>query len=347
MTVYIFLALFPVFLGLFFPDMQENRAQKKAYFVLCGAVMLFFMGLRHYSLGSVDTYHYYRRMEYAIFCDTWKEFYDPELYETGFQFFVYALSRVFRNPQWLLVITSLFYIFSAFYFVDRYSEDVPLSITLYVTLGLFTFHLQGMRQAMAMCICLFAYEQAKRKHPLRFLLIVLLASTFHKTALVFILVYGLTRLKLNGKSLFWFSVGAALVISLSSQLVGFANQFFDDKYSGTIESGGYIATAIYFITLAVCWIYYRGREEDKYASLIYVLIVGATTYLMRYIGVGIAERISFYFLFSQIGALPLAVKLFTPRDKPLVKLAITVLATALFAYRLLDSGFSPYKFFWA
>ncbi len=347
MAVYLLLALTPVLLGVFFGDIKHNKKRRIKYFILCGVIMLFFMGLRHYSLGSTDTLHYYNRMKYAISCNTWESFYEPDLYETGFQVFMFIVARVFHHPQWILVISSLFYIISIFYFIDHNSEDISLSITLYISLGLMTFHLQGMRQAMAMCICLFAYEQAKKKKFFRFLLLVLLATTFHQTAIVFIVVYWIVRLKLNRRNVFLVSLISLVAIACSAPLVNVANTIFNEDYSGTVDSGGFVAVAIYIITLVVCYLYYSSYEQDCGSPLVLVAIIGTATYLMRYTGVMIAERISFYFVFSQIALLPLVAKLIKPRERIIVNAFIVLLAVGLFAYRLGDSGFLPYSFHWS
>lgn len=346
MATYIAFAIVPFVLGFLFPKMKENKKQKNRYFIFCGIVMLLIMGCRHNSLGSVDTFHYFTRMDYAISCGSWQMFYEPGLYETGFQFLMYALSRIFTHPQWLLVITSLFFIISVFYFVNHNSDDIPLSLTLYVSLGMLTFHLQGMRQAVAMCVCLFAYEQAKRRHLVKFLLLVLLATTFHQTSIVFFAVYWLVKLKLNKRNTLLVSIISGLAVINSIPLVNIANTIFGESYSGVAASGGFVATAIYFITLLVCYFYYTTYKENEQSPLVFVMIIATAAYLIRYTGVMIAERISFYFMFSQIALIPLATKLFKPQARLIVRIGICTLAAGLFAYRLMDSGFAPYEFFW-
>lgn len=346
MTAYIILAVFPVVLGLFFPNIKEKRQERIMYFVICGAIMLLIMGCRHYTLGSVDTLHYYYRMEYAIECDNWNEFYDADLYEAGFQLFVFLLSRVFNHPQWLLVISSLFYIIAIFYFIDRNSEEISLSITLYISLGLMIFHLQGMRQALAICICLFAYEQAKKNNFFKFSLAVFLAVLFHQTAIVFIPIYWLAKLKLNTVNVFLVSSISILAILFSTQLVDIANMIFSEEYSGTVDSGGLVAVLIYIIGLGVCCLYYSSHNNDKLSPLVFVMIIGGASYLIRYTGVLIAERISFYFSFSQIALIPCAKKLLEKKARFLIHIIIVGLAIGLFMYRLKDSGFLPYMFFW-
>ena len=69
-------------------------------------------------------------------------------------------------------------------------------------------------------------------------------------------------------------------------------------------------------------------------------------FAMRYFGAQAAERISFYFAFSQIGALPNAIHITSRREKTHIYIIVLALAVLLFAYRLHGSGLVPYRFFW-
>ena len=347
MTVYIALAIFPFFLGFLFPKLKEHKQQKICFYFLCGVAMLLVMGLRHYSLGSTDTFNYYNAMKRALNTQSWSSYYDPNSYEIGAQFFIFILSRVFDNPQWVLVITSLFYTISVFYFIDRNSDDIPLSITLYISLGLMTFHLQGLRQSMAMCICLFAYEQAKKKHLFRFAFLVLFAMAFHQTAIVFFPIYIICRMKYSKKNVFVMFILSAGVLFSADRVVGIANALFDREYSHAVESGGYVATLVYIITILVALVLnYKFKTENLQTPLLYVAILGFVAYILRYFGTLAAERISFYFAFSQLALLPNAKKIFVERDQNVILIIIAFFAVALFAYRLYGSDFVPYRFCW-
>lgn len=348
MAVYIFLALFPFVLQIFFSNLKNSKWQRRTYLIISGAILVFFVGLRHYSLGSTDTFHYYAAMKQAIVSSSFDEFYSPELYEKAFQYFVFILSRVFNNAQWLLIITSFIYIGSTLFFISRNCDDMPLAISLYTSICNLKFQMQGMRQAIAMSICLFAFEEAKKKHFWRFLAIVLFASLFHRTAIVFLVVYWLVNLRPNGVNVIFVSIGCAVALMFSSSLVNIANSLFGEQYASTVESGGFVATVIYVLVLIVCFLYYKCApvKEEKYFPLVYICLIATTTYVMRYTGVLVAERISFYFSFTQIALIPIAAKLFKPKEGMICKVIIILLSVGLSAYRLIGSGFLPYMFFW-
>ena len=299
MIIYIALAVFPVSLGAFFPGLHESKKQKRQFYLICGFVMLFIMGLRHYSLGSLDTLNYYNAMKRATGSISWENFYNPDYFEVGAQLFIYSLSRAFKDPQWLLVITSLIYIVAIFYFIDNNSNDIPLSITLYISLGLMIFNLQGMRQSIAMSICLFAYEQAKRKHLIKFLVLIIIAVTFHQTAIVFLPVYIVCRLKFSHKNMVIMFLISLLVITNASRITFIANSLFDRSYNTAINQGGFVAMLIYIIILIITLFFdYQLKDGNTKTPLLYILIIGLVSYMLRYFGTLAAERISFYFMFS-------------------------------------------------
>lgn len=347
MTIYIALAVFPVLLGAFFPKLSEDKRQKRLFYIICGIAMLLIMGLRHYSLGSTDTLNYYNAMRRALSSSSWTSFYDDDLYEIGSQFFIFTLSRIFKDPQWLLVVTSLIYIISIFYFVEHNSEDIPLSITLYVTLGLMTFHLQGMRQSIAMSICLFAYEQAKNKHLVRFLLFIALATAFHQTAIVFLPVYILCIMKFSKKSIFIMCAIAVIAVINADKIIQIANAFFDRSYTTSVDQGGFVAVTIYVIILILTLVFDEPlKNGNEQTPLLFILILGFICYIMRYFGTLASERISFYFAFSQLALLPNSKSAVLKKEQTTMRLLIICLAVALMAYRLHGSEFVPYLFCW-
>ncbi len=346
MLIYLALALLPVLLGLFTPDLKKSQGQRYLLYFICGLAMFLVMGLRTPDLGSVDSLNYYSNYLDATVASSFSTFFRPDHFEIGYQFCVYIMARFLDEPQWIFVFSSALYIISTIYFIEHNSDDPPLSLTAYISLGLMTFQMQGMRQAIAMSICLFAYEQAKRKHLVKFLLLVGIAALFHQTAIVFLPVYIFCRIKVSQRNLVLTVLAAGIILLLSEQLIDLANTIFDRDYTSTVESGGFIATAIYFIILFVCYLHYRKNAEAERSSLIFVLMIATGCYVMRYIGAQAAERISFYFAFSQIALLPNALKLMIREHRRYMYILIVFLAVGLFAYRLSTSYFIPYKFFW-
>lgn len=351
MLTYILLAISPLLLCVFFPRLNESDKRKKKYLTLCGIILILFMGLRSKFVGSTDTYNYYNMMQKALLCNSWSEFYNDDGVESGFQFFVYCLSRVFDSSQMLLFVTSVIFVVAVLYCIYKNSDNVVLSTVMYITLGLMQFEMQGMRQALAMAISMVAFEYVKQRKIIPFALLIILATQLHRTAFVFIAMYFIAILSYNWWSLLLIAVGTGVIFSNAGVLMAFANDVFDTDYSQTIDSGGFVATAIYVLIILFAMLFNtklkKEKEEKNHTTIMFLTIIGMISYVMRYVGVGIAERISYYFMFGQLLLLPNTVSVFKEEQRKLINAAIYVLCIGLFIYRLNGSDFIPYKFFWS
>lgn len=346
MTPYLILASTPLF-GLLLYGRLNTEKKKKSFVVLCGIVLFLFMALRSRYLGSTDSVNYYNMMKRAIGCETFSQYHDPEGVEIGFQMLVFLLSRIFHDSQMILVLSAALYAFSICFFVYHNSDDVAFSLTMYVCLGLFSFQMQGMRQAIAMSVCIMAYEFVKKRKLLLFLLAVVPLILIHKTVVIFIPVYFIYNFKYDAKGLVIISGLSAALLFASKRVVAIANILFDSDYNQTKESGGFISVIVYALIIVFAVFFDKElKTNDSRKGLFYITVLGAVFYLMRYFGTQAAERISFYFAFGQMALLPGTISQLRPKERTLVKLIVYILMIALFAYRMRSSDLVPYKFFW-
>lgn len=298
---YIALALWPCFLSLFFRNYREDDLQKKKLLALCFIAIFLFVGLRNYSMGSADSSHYYFMMQRAIDSSSWSSFYNPDGVEIGFQLFLWVLSRICPVSQGLFLVTGLIYASSAVYVIWKEANDCVFAVTLFICLGPFLFELQGMRQAIAMSICMFAYLCAKRGRPLYFLFLVFLAYSFHQTAIVFLLVYPVCRMRYSLRDSVVVALSGFLIIVASSQIAYLGNLIFDRDYSMISSGSGFVTLAIYAICILSHLLFVpKEVRENTAPALLYLSIFNFVIYFMRYTGAHAAERISFYFLFAAV-----------------------------------------------
>lgn len=350
MLLYFLVAISPLVISYFFPKLNIDNKIKKRYLIVCGIVLVLFIGLRNKYLGSEDSLNYYNHMRQALLTSSWASYYNPTGFETGFQLFVFTLSKIFTSPQMLFVATAIIYTSSISYCIYKNSDNVTLSLVMYITLGMMQFQMQGMRQAIAMSICLFAFEVAKKNKLLPFILLILLASLFHRTSIIFILTYFVVFLPYNLGILSVFCVGAFILFLNSGYITQIANILFESEYTRTIDSGGFVATAIYVIILVLAMVFYRKdlhkKDNKTQSTIFYITFIAFVNYLMRYFGVGISERISFYFMYGQILLLPNTITNISKDYKKATTIGVYVMCILLFLYRLRGSEFIPYEFFW-
>lgn len=129
--------------------------------------------------------------------------------ENGYLWLNWILSHMGANFNVLLCVHAAVVCTSLFFFIRKYSADPVFSIYFFLCIGGLTDHTYILRQSFAFAILLFAVPFIVERKPLRFLLLVILAASFHRTALSFILIYLLSYVKLNRKTAF-IGIGTAL-----------------------------------------------------------------------------------------------------------------------------------------
>lgn len=348
MSVFICLSLLPLLVSCFFKDVNFDKKQKKSFLIITGIALILFLGLRNKYLGSTDTYNYYSFFEYALTRHNWSSFYPHSDFEIGFQMFVWLLSRVTSNAQILLLVTAFIYIASLMRYIYHNSDDVVLSVVMYITLGLMFFEMQGMRQSVAISICLISYEFLKKNKLVLFVLCVIFACTFHKTAIVFLVLWLFRKYTLTPKHLLIFTLLGGGVLVFCNTIIEYANSIFDMNYGTAVEGGGLVATSIYILTIIFVYVFVPRDKIDKEFSLaFYMMLLGFVAYIVRYIGALASERISFYFMFAQLTVLPNAIcSVNDEKEKPVIKTVVAALSVLLMIYRLSDSEFVPFLFYW-
>lgn len=364
MIPYLALAVSPL-IFLFIADLshktslQSDEKTKKKYIFFCGAVLFLMIALRNNRVGSTDSANYYnnwKTLSKMSFANA-KIFITDNKMEPGYLYSVWILSRVFVNPQWVFVFSGLLFAISVCRFIYLNSDNVVMSMVMYITLGLYTFMVQGLRQSIAMSICLFAIEHAKQRRPIRFFILIIIAYFFHHSSIVFALTYFLFWKKYTQITKIQILAAAAVILLATPLIVRYGNEIVDRDYGGTVDSGGFIFLAIYLIILLLALLFIPEKYEQASDRMLKKTVcnesfflamtaVGCCFYMMRYFGTQALERISFYFMFGQLITLPQVVRQLDGKSQKIAKAVIIVLCIALFAYRLRGSDLVPYRFFW-
>ncbi|MCF6182105.1 EpsG family protein [Lutibacter sp.] len=184
---------------------DTNYVRKKYIKFIC-VILILQSGLRNVAVGE-DTYNYFNTYR-NIKTKTWVDIYNTaiEYYKTGnslirdpgYAFFQKTVQLISKDFQFFLFVIAIIF-FSAFgTFVYRNTKrlkDVILAFLIYSVLFYSFFSYTGQRQTIATALILVSYEFIKKKKILPFLFLVLIASTIHKSALIFIPFYFINQIK--------------------------------------------------------------------------------------------------------------------------------------------------------
>jgi len=159
--------------------------------------------------------------------------YEAENLEIGWYFLNRVLHSISNNNFILLFFVSFIMILSYIITVKRYSAIPWLSIFL-ILCTIFYDPLFVLRQHLAIPICLMSIPYIIERKPIKFILLTLLAISFHNSALIWIPAYFIYPIKINLRfvfilifltGLFFFSMEIILknLIMLTRKIMEYTN----------------------------------------------------------------------------------------------------------------------------
>ena len=273
----------------------------------------------------------------------------------GFQLIERGLLALNADVQWLYVVTSLLILAFVFASIYRQSEDMALACLFFVITSNYFLTLNIVSQYMAIAICLFACIFAERQKPLPFFLLVLLAASFHTSALVFLPVYFLPKLRVKP---LWCAVSLAavfLLVPLLFPLLEKLVRLVTPKYARYFANGAdYEFEWIFFAIGAAVFVvgaYYWKQGENKpcyrlwyYANVLGMMALCFSAHMPN------MKRINYYYAAPHFLLLPLIMRCEEDRRRRIVlKIAMVALfaaETAVAVWMLNKNQPLPYQTFW-
>lgn len=110
-------------------------------------------------------------------------------YEKGYMLFTYVLTRLFSEPQSVLIAVGAIMYFSLARWLKKWSSAPGMFICLIAEMLVIDGWMSVLRQTLAAAILLFAFDAVIEKQLLRFGLMVILAAQFHAVAYAFLFIY--------------------------------------------------------------------------------------------------------------------------------------------------------------
>ncbi|WP_066186671.1 EpsG family protein [Gracilibacillus timonensis] len=308
------------------PDMGRSAYLKPNKLLVFGACLslILISGLRS---GIGDTYNYRNIFETKDF--TWE--YITSEGDIGFGLLqVLIKNYISEDSQVLLIITALVTNVLIIMVLYKYSRLLELSLYVYITGGLFLISMNGIRQLLAAAIAFTAIKFLMSGHFLKYALIVMFASFFHKSALILLPMYFLVRLKAWSKAtiaLIIFSVVVVIGYEQFSALLFTALE--DSQYSAYDEfaEGGanIIRVAVEASPLFVAFL---GRKKLKHLFRHSDFVVNMALVGLVFMVISTQEwifaRVSIYFQLYQLILISWIPKLFRSKDQKLIYLLLIV-----------------------
>ncbi|WP_444684346.1 EpsG family protein [Alkalicoccus luteus] len=289
--------------------------------LLALAMMVTVSGLRS---GIGDTFVYREDYDNTI----WTLQAALEGDEPGFGVLQWLLQSISYDGQILIFTCALITLTIITAVTYHYSRLFELSLYVFITSGMFLVSMNGMRQYLAAAIVFAGASFLFNGKFIPYAALVLLASTFHQSALIMLPVYFIVRRKAWTKQ--------TILLLFTGVIIAFGYEQFSSVIFGALEDtryGGYsefdegganiIRVAVAAAPLIVA---YMGRHKLEkifpQADVVVNLSLMGVLFMLLSTQLWIFARMAIYFdLFSLI-LVSWIVKVFAKKDQPFIYFAI-------------------------
>lgn len=342
MAVWISLIIYLLVLKFFMGNLTTDYKKKK-YLILSGIAIALIMGMRFPEYPRVYDLKVYYNYYKGLSTIPWNQVLAVDRFEFGYAYLNKILVTIVPWGQFILFFQAGFTTTLFFRYIYLNTPYVFPAVIFYVTLGSLTFNLTAFRQSLAISLLLLSTDFIKSKKIISFIIVVLLAATFHKTAVIFLPFYFIANRRVNWKSNFISFMMLVLSIFFIERLTLIGNALLDTEYSGYQGNtfGGLVPILIYLFVILLTMI----NPNDKYKVSHNMVVVGLIFYSMRRVTQSM-ERISFFFSPGLIVQLPNSISMIKDKQvRALLYYVSIIVAIFLFLYRMSGSEYGEYRFF--
>lgn len=215
--VYIFSGILSVFLAATMVKTKQYRRKQLWIVAIATALPLFLVASFRYGIGTDYD-------EYVVLLQSFRYGTIKHTLSVNIEPLFYILDRLVirlfgTNYQCFFVVTAGVTLFSVFYVIYRDSENPVGSTFLYITMTFFLSSLNTTREHMACCILLLALKYLYDDKPIKFFAVVIIAGLFHYSALAFLIIYVLQKVRITPRKTIVLTMGLFVLRGIVSIIV--------------------------------------------------------------------------------------------------------------------------------
>ena len=270
--------------------------------------------------------------------------------------YVYLNKIVFLlglNFQWFLFIVAIISIMPIMLYYYKKSDNAILTIVLFLTVAPFTMFFSGLRQSIAMGLFIFSYRYVEDKKIVKFIICIVIASFFHKSALFCLVLYPLYHSNISKKWLYAVLPVMVIIFIFNKQIFS-AILSFTTLYDGKIESTGAYSMLIVLILFLVYCLSFpdKNKIDDEINGLRNILLLSIIIQSFAPIHFTVMRLNYYYLLFIPI--LITKVKAISKSENIVINNFIQFAMICFFAFYFYYNGYYgkdalsifPYVPFW-
>ena len=263
----------------------SKNVKSDLFFYLSFFTLTIFSGLR-FDVG-VDF------MSYNQMFEDFKNDSALFLFEPANMMIINIINMLSIDYQVIFFIYSVIIMSGVFYFIKKLSPFKELSILLFVTVGIFYFStFNGIRQWAAISIGLIAIVKLIEKKHIQFLILVILATLFHLSALLlFILIF----FKIRFSKFYLIGIFLASIISIKFFIFLINNT----KYSIYLDllrfdsQGNSLLLMIYILALVYTLLFFKYFNKNNILNTSEIVLLNMNLMSILVLIIGYIMKIDF------------------------------------------------------
>lgn len=358
---------FVVILLIFIYEKNILKSKRISLFFLIFSIFLLsiFAGGRGENIGTDIRFYVIQEFSNNLTYFSFDDFVRYHVLETGYEFLSFIVSRFSSDIHWVHFLNALcglvgIYI-GIYYFSRKYVISFCFCFCLYL-LQKYNMSFNLIRQFIAVSLVFCSVPALLEKKYLLYFLISLIAFSFHRSAIITIILLPLyisLRYLLNNKLYFLFSIYMVVMIVCTYAtpfIINFALQngilpshFSDNLSSYSIETGGIYLALSKLIPLILILLSFRKMNTDMKVLAIFCLI----SFLLSIVRMdfGAAGRLLYYFDIFFIVMIPVSIHLIS--SKKIDRFILSFLSVLyyffiwIYSYPISNYGETfPYEWTW-
>lgn len=250
---------------------SQKEKMVRSIYVILPTVLILFLGIfRETTVGydsEVYRVYYWEKLETY----TWKELLFNFSIDNGFYLLLKIIS-IFTDNWWICRAVIFVITFAMYY--NGIKKDTPypsMSLMIFCGLSMLTFTFSILRQALAGALCLHAYRQLQNGSWGKCLLLIFLASSFHKLAFMCLLMPAIlffNKKRFSGWKLIILSVLSVVTFLFAIPLI--VSNYAGARYENLHYSEGGYGKLLFIIIIIIYTIYLNdltGKSTYSMATL--------------------------------------------------------------------------------
>ncbi len=327
-------------------DVKKNQWYLLSMFI----VLTLFLGLRGNNVG-LDMQNYHDFFDFCLISDygTITQYVN---FEIGFKLLSKTISLFTNNFSVYIFLLSTISMIGVFFFIKENSKNYFSSIYIFIAFSFYITFFCTIRQGIAISILLLAYNFLKGSKYVHFVFLVLLATLFHKTAIVFLLLIFFKKFPLKKKWVSIYLISCLVLFIIKGPLIQLATKLLYDNYIGykDMSGGGYSMLILIFgIIISICYLFRLEtfKVNNKNNRILIGMILLSFPIQILATTQGLLARIVLYFTFSLIILLPNFLEEFFPKYRLTLNIAYYTLLLMFYILEIVTNNmYMPYCLIW-